>query len=106
MRRKPLPDEIVRCFFNPITALSLHRAGGITRMPHISGAHSSPVRSLYQMTAKGSGQGHPTPRSPQENNMNQKIRTAAAFFTLWLGVSYVCAVIFFPVWVAANMALK
>jgi hypothetical protein len=38
--------------------------------------------------------------------MIQKIKTAAAFFALWLGVSYVCAVIFFPVWFAANMAMK
>jgi len=34
------------------------------------------------------------------------LRTAAAFTALWLGVSYVFALIFFPLWIASNMALR
>ena len=38
--------------------------------------------------------------------MVKNMRTAAAFFVLWLGVSYVCAVILFPFYFAATMVMR
>jgi hypothetical protein len=38
--------------------------------------------------------------------MIQKLRTATAFFVLWLGVSYVFALISSPLWLASHLAIR
>lgn len=38
--------------------------------------------------------------------MIRNLQTVVAFLVLWVGVSYVCALLLFPFWFAANMAMR